>query len=358
MARALPQLIFILSLFLCSCSKSSDDNGVNNPGTGNELIVINGVKDVSFDVAGNAGLQLSVQSLASKQEQVTLSVINLPNGLSANISSGSGMPPFTSAVAFSKTASLAPGTYPIKLVGTTPSHTRTYDLSVTVPGYVFNINGIRDVALFHATLKDTLQLSVEYSSGTNEPVALSVSGLPTGVSANITTVSGTPDYNSTIYFSAANSVPPGTYPIKITGTASHTNKSYDLKLIVPAFNGYKFNSLDFHTQTMTVTTVAGNGRFDITPIEQPGSGGHSVEGLILGAWPTADGTYTYQTNTGLPAAGNIRLRCNAYTSVFTCIPGRTVTVKVAAGKMSVVTAPIPATSGSSTLSLQLDARQP
>jgi hypothetical protein len=355
MYRAHLLLILILPLLIFSCSKSSDDNN-NSPGNGNPLI-INGVHDVAFDVDGNAGLQLSVQLLAAKLEPVTLSITGLPSGLTADIQPTSGTPPFTTAVAFTRDTSLAPGTYPIKLVGTSATYSRTYDMSVTVPGYVFEINGIRDVSLFHATLKDTLRISVSYVSGILEPVALSVTGLPTGVTATINPNSGTPDFGSNIYFSASTTVPPGTYPIKITGTASHASKSHDVKLIVPAFNGYKFNMLDFHTHTLTATTVGGNGRFDITPIEQPGSGGHSVEGIISGSWPTADGTYTYQTATGLPTTGNIRLRCN-YTSVYTCIPGRTVTVKITAGKMSVSTGQIPATSGSSTLFLQVDARQP
>lgn len=97
----------------------------------------------------------------------------------------------------------------------------------------FIINNIHDIDLT-STASSVLPIAIMQTSGTQEPVTISVSSLPSGVAATIDPVSGTPDFSVGITFKLTGPTTAGTYPIKITGTSSSYTKSYDLNLIVPA----------------------------------------------------------------------------------------------------------------------------
>lgn len=100
--------------------------------------------------------------------------------------------------------------------------------------YNYIINGVADITI-PANSTSNLNLEVKYSSGTQETVNLSVTGLPTGVTATITPASGIPTYTSVITFAVPSGVAAGTYPIKINGTSkSGIVKEYACNLKVTA----------------------------------------------------------------------------------------------------------------------------
>jgi hypothetical protein len=347
-------LFVVLALFLAGCGKGSDNGGT---GPTAFQFIINGIHDVTMDATGGNILPVAVALYTGIQEPVTLSVTGLPAGLTASITPATGTPDFGSVITFSGTTT--PGTYPIKLAGTSASYYKEYGLSVIVPGNTFNINGTRDVTLGGSSNIDTLNLTVVHATGMKEPVTLSVTGLPAGVTTNIQPPSGTANFTSVITFIGSAGLTAGSYPIKIIGTAASYTKSYDVNLVVPAFNGYKFNGLEFHTKTLGWNAITGGRTMAaVVPYEQPGSGGHSVECVIFGSWPTADGTYTYQTATSLPTTNGImQLAVSAYSTYFVADPGQTITVKVAGGKFGISGSSIATRYMSTPMTLDLDARQ-
>ena len=76
-----------------------------------------------------------------------------------------------------------------------------------------------------------LPLEVKFVEGTQEPVSLSISGLPAGVTSTFTPGSGTPTFSSILTLAATNAVK-GTYPIKIKGTSNTLSKEYSFNLVV------------------------------------------------------------------------------------------------------------------------------
>lgn len=95
------------------------------------------------------------------------------------------------------------------------------------------INGVQNVNL-KADSFAIIGLTVEYKQGTQGPVDLSVSGLPTGVTAEFNpTASGTPSFGTALTFDADSRVAGGTFPIKLNATsATMGNKSYDMNLVI------------------------------------------------------------------------------------------------------------------------------
>jgi pseudomonalisin len=79
-----------------------------------------------------------------------------------------------------------------------------------------------------------LSVTVAISSGFNATIALSVGGLPTGVTASFasSTLSAPGSGTGVLNFTAALSVKAGSYPITITGTSGGTAKSITVSLVV------------------------------------------------------------------------------------------------------------------------------
>jgi exo-1,4-beta-D-glucosaminidase len=80
-------------------------------------------------------------------------------------------------------------------------------------------------------------VSTSLVSGTAEPVTLTASGLPTGVTATFNPASVTAGGSSTLTISTAATTPAGTYPITITGTAPSATHTASYSLTVTTAGG-------------------------------------------------------------------------------------------------------------------------
>jgi hypothetical protein len=93
------------------------------------------------------------------------------------------------------------------------------------------INGITDVKMDYDAEK-VLPLSIVRTSGNQEKLTLSVSGLPGRTTASFDVASGIPDFASILTLTT-NYTDGGTYDVKITGTtASGATSDYSMKLTI------------------------------------------------------------------------------------------------------------------------------
>lgn len=166
----------------------------------------------------------------------------------------------------------------------------------------FVINGIVDVNM---ATNNVLAVGVAQSSGAQLPVELSVSGLPSGITAAIAPANGTPAFASVITFLKDNTAVEGTYPIKITGKSSVYTKSYDLNLVVPQSNFFKFNNTKYSVDNvgrmfnsgysyLFATNTANNARTSIA--------------FASPTLPTSNGNYNIVKNAS--ASNEVQLICS------------------------------------------------
>ncbi len=103
------------------------------------------------------------------------------------------------------------------------------------PKFTYIVNGFTDVNVRqYADTTFYLPVTVEFQTGTQEPVTLTPSGMPSGITATPVSISGTPTYNTVIQFNVKN-VAPGSYPVTITSSSASTSKkSYTFNVIVNA----------------------------------------------------------------------------------------------------------------------------
>lgn len=126
------------------------------------------------------------------------------------------------------------GTYPLTLTATAfdgTTHSQPATLTVTTAS---------DFALTAAPSISNVSLgnSVSFTINVNEtndyvnPVVLSVTGLPAGVTATFNPPSPIPAATSTLTFNVSNSAPPGTYNLTVTGTSGATVRTVGIQLII------------------------------------------------------------------------------------------------------------------------------
>jgi hypothetical protein len=102
------------------------------------------------------------------------------------------------------------------------------------PGYV--LNGVSDVTVERDSMA-MLSIDVSLQQGRpQEPVTITVGGLPAGVTATVTPASGTPEFNATVTFRASLAATEGKYPITVNVQGDAGTKTYSLNLNVTSIS--------------------------------------------------------------------------------------------------------------------------
>jgi hypothetical protein len=167
---------------------------------------------------------------------VNLSLSGLPNGVTASLAANP-MTSYYNSLTFNVGAAVPVGQYPITVTGSSGSQTQTTTLTLTVgvPSFTLSAYGIT----VGQGESSSTSVYVSDVNGFNSAVTLSVSGLPSGVTAtfspNPTTV-----YSNQLTFNVASSVPVGQYPLTITGTSGSLTQTTTMTLTVgvPSFTLY------------------------------------------------------------------------------------------------------------------------
>jgi|GEM_PF-5891884 len=115
-------LIICTCLFILSCDK--------NEGPATDF-KINGVNDVMLGENGSGVLELNVELLSNNAEQVTLSIANVPPGVSQNFNRTTDKPPFTTSLYIKDDSSQA-GDHIVTLTGTSATGVEhSYNFTIT-----------------------------------------------------------------------------------------------------------------------------------------------------------------------------------------------------------------------------------
>ena len=200
---------------------------------------------------------------------------------------------------------------------------------------IFRIDGIRDV-WFDATGGHILNLTIEQFLGDElEEVRLSVTGLPAGVNVTIDKPVGTPRFKTILTFSLSAIIPAGTYPIHIVGKSPSVTRNEDLNVVVPTLNGFIVDGLLYQITGMSDSTSGGS---SVLTVISNVNGGAQLRAAVQGAFPAADGNYTYFLYPSLDPAKNMAISISSMSSqdslTNTGSDNRTATLKVSSGSYS------------------------
>jgi kumamolisin len=166
---------------------------------------------------------------------VALSVTGLPTGVTGSFSPTSITGSGTSSLSLAVSSTTSAGAYTITVSGTGGGVTKTTTFTLTVTAPVtggFSISVSPTSGYLDQGQSGYGVVTVTATGGFDSAVALSATGIPTGVTGSFSptsiTGSGTSDFTLTV----SRSAPTGTYPITITGTSGSTSHSTTLTFTV------------------------------------------------------------------------------------------------------------------------------
>jgi uncharacterized membrane protein len=183
---------------------------------------------LSISQRGSANLNLSVKPLKGFTGTVSFSVTGLPAGTSATFAPATVTASGSSTMTLSVSSATTPGTYPLTVAATSGALSHLVNVNLTV----------KPVGNFSLAVNPTnLKLSrgsttansggvtavISANGGFNEPINLSISGLPSGAAATlgvnpVTPVSGS-SVTSLLNVTVGPNTPTGNYRVNVTGTA-------------------------------------------------------------------------------------------------------------------------------------------
>jgi len=226
-----------------------------------------GVYVPAFSIYSGGGLALGTGASASTYVNitpqygftgnVTLSALNLPNGVTASFSPNPTKN--NSTITLYATSAAATGQYTFTIMGTSGTVTATTTMSVTVSVPTFTLSGPYSLTIGQGSSANSY-VYVNGQYGFAGSVNLSISGLPSGVTATFSPSSTTG--SSTILFNVAANAPAGTSTVTLTGTSGSQTVSttFQLSIVAPSFTLYN----TFYTPSMDQGTSA-SGYIFISP---------------------------------------------------------------------------------------------
>jgi hypothetical protein len=216
------------------------------------LVVTAAAKDFSIAASpgtvsitgGGAGgaATVSVSGINGFSAGVNVAITGLPAGVTANPASLTVTPGTPQGVTFTAATSAVASSSTVTFTGTSGSltHTATVTLVVTAApppaDFTLTINPT-SLNLTTGALGQMTAVSAAAVNGFSGTVAISLSGLPTGVTANPTTLTLTPGTPQSVTFTAAADAVVGTASVSVKGMSGSLSHTATLALTVAAPTG-------------------------------------------------------------------------------------------------------------------------
>ena len=161
---------------------------------------------------------------------VALTATGLPTGVTAAFSPASATT--SSVMTFTASSTAAVGTYTVTVKGTsgTLSSTTTIALTVVAPSFTLSASSASLTVARSGTASNTI--SVADVNGFSGSVALTATGMPTGVTASFSPTTTTS--SSKLTFTASSTATAGTYTVTVTGTSGTLKAATTVSLTVTA----------------------------------------------------------------------------------------------------------------------------
>jgi hypothetical protein len=276
---------------------------------------------VSIKQGASSSTTFTVTDAGGFTGNVTLAITSaLPSGVTA--SWGTNPTSGSSVLTLAVSSSATPGTTTLTVTGTSGSLTATTTVALSIYGPSFTLSGGGVLNIGQGT-SSTTYIYVNPQYGFTGSVSLSVSGLPTGVTASFSPNPATG--MSTLTVTASSSASLGTTTVTITGTSGSLTATTTLSLGVyaPTFTLSGGGSLDIGQGAFGTTYIYVNPQYGFT-----GGVSLSVSGLPAGV------TASFSPN---PATGNSTSTLTVTASSSAAIGQYTLTVTGTSGSLTATT---------------------
>lgn len=188
---------------------------------GNDFSVTGG--SASTRQGTSAVVSVATHTTVGSAQPVTMSIAGVPSGVTASFGTNPVTSDNATALTLAVGANVAPGRYTMTVTGhgssggVAETHTATVTLTVTL-GNDFALTGGSAAGLQSTT--PSVSITTRTTIGSAQAVTLSLSALPSGVTASFDTNPVTSGNTATLTFTIAGNAAPGRYPLTVTGTGT------------------------------------------------------------------------------------------------------------------------------------------
>ena len=189
-------------------------------------------------VAGGAGSQAGVTATAvnSFSSSVMVAITGLPAGVTAQPSTLTLTPGVTQNISVTASASASAGSATLTLTGTSGALSHSVTIAVTIaqpPDFTLTLNPT-SLTIMAGAAGSPVSVTATALNSFSDAVAVAITGLPTGVTANPATLNLTPGVTQTTTLTAALTAAAATPTITFTATSGSLTHSTPLALTVQA----------------------------------------------------------------------------------------------------------------------------
>jgi uncharacterized membrane protein len=242
--------------------------GWGSPNGANLLNALAGAATASFTLSaspsslsiaqGSSGTStITVTDVGGFSGSVTLAASGLPSGVTAAF--GTNPTTGTSVLTLTASSTATTGTATVTITGTSGSLSATTTVALTVTASAsanFTIAASPSSLAITQGTSGTSTITITSQNSFSSATTLSVSGLPTGVTAAFSTNPVTPPANgsatSTLTLTASSTATVGTATVTITGTSGSLSHSTTIALTVNAATGAKNFTLSLSPASFTI----------------------------------------------------------------------------------------------------------
>ena len=174
-------------------------------------------------------IDISVANPVGLAGKVSLAVSGLPAGATSALAAVNAT---TETLTFKVGSTTVPGTYPVKVTGTSGKATSSTTIVLTIPNPNFSVSssaGSLTLAVGGASASSTIKVNDQ--NGFAGSVNFAVSGVPSGVTATFSSASS--EWSSALTLKPGTSAVPGTYSVKVTGTSGALTSAATIVLLIP-----------------------------------------------------------------------------------------------------------------------------
>lgn len=240
----------VLGLLLQACSTSTSSPGTPTPTA--DFTLAASPSTVTVNASASAPVTLTATATNGFTGTVSVVLAGLPAGVTASPATLSLTPGTPQTVTLAAAASVAAGTVQLTFTGTSGSLSHTASTSLTVvPMQDFTLTATP--AQVTATAGGTAaQVSVRADgvNGFNSNVAVALTGLPAGVTANPASLTLVPGTAQTVMLNGAASATASTSTVTFTGTSGALRHAATVALTVQAAVAAAQDVTTYHYNTM------------------------------------------------------------------------------------------------------------
>ena len=186
----------------------------------------------TVNIGEEASYTVTVNLVSGAAQPVSLTLTGLPGDISYVFTPPSGTPTYTSTLKVDASSSSSPGSYTLTVTATGGGIAKTATATLIVNEKDFKLSASPETITVEQGDSTSLQVEVKPLGKFDKPVSLTVSGVPSGVTAKFTVPSGVPPYTSTLNLNVALSTHEGPYTLTVQGEGGEKIHSIKVTLNV------------------------------------------------------------------------------------------------------------------------------